>query len=260
MSWFQALVLFFAAILGGTLNSVAGGGSFITFPTLIITGVPPITANATSTVALWPAALASVGGYRGMLHIERDLLLLLSGVSLLGGVLGAIVLLHTDQSLFLRLVPYLLLLATLLFAFGGPITVYLRRRSGAKGEEDASDSFRLPLVWVIILQFVISLYGGFFGGGIGILMLATLSLMGMEDIHSANALKAILNACINGVAVATFIIAGAVFWAQALVMIVGGIAGGYGGASIARRLDPKLVRRFVIFVGFALSIYFFVRG
>ena len=258
MSWFQAIILFCAAILGGTLNSVAGGGSFITFPTLIITAVPPVNANATSTVALWPGSVATVGGYRGMLRVERRLLLLLSGISLLGGGLGAVVLLHTNQQFFLRLVPYLLLLATLLFAFGGPITARLRRRKNETG--DGSASFRMPLIWIIALQFVIALYGGFFGGGIGILMLATLSLMGMDDIHSANALKAILTACINGVAVVTFIIAGAIFWAQALVMIVGGIAGGYGGATIARRLDPKLVRRFVILVGFGLSIYFFVRG
>lgn len=258
MTWYQAGILFVAAVLGGTLNSVAGGGSFLTFPTLIFTGVPAIEANATSTVALWPGAVASIGGYRGAMRVERRLLLILSGVSLLGGVLGAILLLHTKQALFLKLVPYLLLLATLLFAFGGPLTARLRRRKGDHDEE--SSTFRLPLGWIIALQFVIALYGGFFGGGIGILMLATLTLMGMEDIHSANALKALLNACINGVAVITFIVAGAVFWGQAVVMIFGAIAGGYGGASIARRLDPTLVRRFVILVGLVMSAYFFVRG
>jgi|SRR5579872_5206033 len=257
MTWYQAIILFCAAVLGGTLNSVAGGGTFITLPTLILTGVPAVNANVTSTVALWPGTLATIGGYRGTLKIERRMLLILGGVSILGGVLGAEVLLHTQQTLFLHLVPYLLLLATLLFAFGGMITSRLRLRTDTKGK--GSGPFRLSLVWVAALQFVIALYGGFFGGGIGILMLATLSLMGMEDIHSANALKAILAACINGVAIVTFVFAGAILWGQAIVMILGAVAGGYGGATIARRLDPKLVRRFVILVGIAMSIYFFVR-
>ncbi|MGH2516225.1 MAG: sulfite exporter TauE/SafE family protein [Ktedonobacterales bacterium] len=257
MTWYQAILLFAAAVLGGTLNSVAGGGTFITLPTLIFTGVPSVNANVTSTVALWPGTLATIGGYRGTLHVERRLLLILGGVSIVGGALGALVLLHTTQTLFLHLVPYLLLLATLLFAFGGTITSRLRpRKNDADGQ---SGPFRLSLGWVVTLQFVIALYGGFFGGGIGILMLAALSAMGMDDIHSANALKAILNACINGVAIVTFIIAGAVFWGQAIVMILGAIAGGYGGARVARRLDPKLVRRFVILVGIVMSIYFFVR-
>lgn len=257
MPWYQAIVLFCAAILGGTLNSVAGGGTFITLPALIVTGVPAVNANVTSTVALWPGTLATISGYRGALKIERRMLLILGGVSILGGVLGAVVLLHTKQALFLHLVPYLLLLATLLFAFGGVITSRLRPSTDAKSK--GAGPFRLSLVWVAALQFVIALYGGFFGGGIGILMLATLSLMGMEDIHSANALKAILAACINGVAIITFVFAGAILWGQAIVMILGAIAGGYGGATIARRLDPKLVRRFVILVGVAMSIYFFVR-
>lgn len=260
MTWFQAVGLFFAAVLGGTLNAVAGGGSFITFPTLIFTGMPAINANATSTTALWPGAVASIGGYRGMLRFERRLLLLLSGVSVLGGVFGALLLLHTRPTVFLRLVPYLLLLATLLFAFGGTITSRLRQRGeGKNGTNGAAGPFHLSLTWVVLLQFIISVYGGFFGGGIGILMLATLSFMGMKDIHSANALKSLLNACINGVAVVTFLIAGAIFWGQAAVMILGAIVGGYGGAAIARRLNPILVRRFVILVGIITSIYFFVR-
>lgn len=258
MPWYQAIILFIAAVFGGMLNSVAGGGSFITFPTLIFAGVPSVNANATSTVALWPGTLATIGGYRGALRIERRLLLLLGGVSVLGGVLGAIVLLHTGQALFLHLVPYLLLVATLLFAFGGPITSRLRGRTNDK--TGGAGPFQLSLAWVASLQFVIALYGGFFGGGIGILMLATLSLMGIEDINRANALKAVLNACINGVAIVTFIVAGAIFWGQAIVMIFGAIVGGYGGATVAQRLNPKLLRGFVILVGIATSVYFFVRG
>jgi uncharacterized protein len=257
MTWYQAIILFAAAILGGMLNSVAGGGTFITLPALIFTGVLPINANATSTIALWPGSLATIGGYRGTPYVERRMVFLLGWVSILGGILGANVLLHTKQMLFLHLVPYLLLFATLLFAFGGTITARLRQR---KADADVgTQPFRLSLIWTVILQFGIALYGGFFGGGIGILMLATLSLMGIEDIHSANALKAILAACINGVAIIAFIFVGAVFWGQAIVMILGAIAGGYGGAIIARRLDPKMVRCFVIFVGIVMSLYFFVR-
>ena len=258
MTWYQAIILFAAAILGGMLNSVAGGGTFITLPTLIFTGVLPINANATSTIALWPGSLAAIGGYRGTSYVERRLVFLLGLVSIVGGILGANVLLHTKQAIFLHLVPYLLLFATLLFAFGGTITARLRQRK--VGADGGAQPFQLSLIWTVILQFGIALYGGFFGGGIGILMLATLSLMGIEDIHSANALKVILAACINGVAVVTFIFVGAIFWGQALVMMLGAIAGGFGGAIIARRLDPKLVRRFVILVGIVMSLYFFVHG
>jgi uncharacterized membrane protein YfcA len=254
MTLVEAVALFVAAVLGGTLNAVAGGGSFITFPTLIFTGVAPVNANATSTVALWPGALASIGGYRGALSVERYLLVALSVTSVVGGVLGAIILLKTPQGTFLRLVPFLLLAATLLFAFGGRLTSSLRARSAsARGTSWRS------LLWIVPLQFIIALYGGFFGGGIGILMLATLAVMGMDNIHSMNAVKVILAACINGVAVVTFVLAGAIFWPQALVMVVGAIVGGYGGASVARRVDPRVVRWFVIAVGLAMSVYFFVR-
>lgn len=256
MTWYSALLLFVAAVLGGMLNAVAGGGTFITLPALIFTGVPSVNANITSTVALWPGTLATIGGYRGTLHVERRLLLALGGVSVVGGALGALVLLRTTSTLFLQLVPYLLLLATLLFAFGGTITTRLRRSRQKRARE--AGTFGMPIVWVTVCQFVIAVYGGFFGGGIGILMLAALSVMGMDDIHSANALKAILNACINGVAIVTFVLAGAIFWGQAVVMIVGAVVGGYGGATVARHINPKLVRWFVIFVGIVMSVYFFV--
>ena len=258
MIFLQICVLFVAGILGGTLNSVAGGGSFITFPTLLFTGVPPINANATSTVALWPGSVASTSAYRKELaKQERVRLLVLSGTSLIGGVLGAILLLRTSQTTFVRLVPYLLLVATLLFAFSGPITNRLRRRNIETKKTGTSWS---GLVGIAFLQLVIAVYGGYFGGGIGILMLATLGLMGMENIHEMNALKTLLTSFINGVAVITFIIAGAVVWAQAIVMVAGGIIGGYGGAYFARQIDPRWVRAFVILVGVSMTTYFFLRG
>src|SRR5947199_1089948 len=257
MTFLQICVLFVAGILGGTLNSVAGGGSFITFPTLLFTGVPPINANATSTVALWPGSVASTSAYRKELaKQERVRLLVLSGTSLIGGVLGAILLLRTSQTTFVQLVPYLLLMATVLFAFSAPITNRLRRRNIETKETGTSWS---GLVGIAFLQLIIAVYGGYFGGGIGILMLATLGLMGMENIHEMNALKTLLTTFINGVAVIIFIIRGIVVWPQAIVMVIGAIIGGYTGAYFARKIDPRLIRGFVILVGVSMTIYFFLR-
>ncbi len=256
MALLQILVLFVASIMGGILNAVAGGGSFFTFPSLIVTGISAIQANATSTVALWPGTIASVGAYRReLVKQKRTLLFLLVGTSLIGGVLGAILLLKTSQSIFVRLIPYLLLLATLLFAFSGSITTRLRSRSIAKTRLS-----RRSLIGLSVAQLIISIYGGYFGGGIGILMLATLALMGLDNIHEMNALKTLLASCINGIAVVTFIIAGAIVWPQAILMIFGAILGGYGGAYYARKIDPRWVRLFVITVGIALTIYFFFRS
>jgi uncharacterized protein len=255
MTFLQVFILFIAAILGGTLNSVAGGGSFITLPALIFTGVLPINANATSTVALWPGSLASVGAYRQELAKQkRSLVILLSVTSLIGGILGAELLLNTSQSTFVKLLPYLLLLATVLFALSGPVTARLRERS------TRGSSFSWPtMVGISLLQLVIAIYGGYFGGGIGILMLATLGLMGSENIHEMNAMKTLLTTFINGVALVLFIIKGIVAWHEAIVMIIGATIGGYGGAYFARRLDPRVVRWFVIAVGVVMTIYFFVR-
>ena len=255
MTLLQACLLFVAAILGGTLNSVAGGGSFIGFPALVFTGVPPIHANATNTVALWPGSVASMRAYRKELaEQDRTLLLVLGGTSLVGGVLGAILLLRTPQSTFTFLIPYLLLLATLLFTFSKPITGFLRTYVPQK-----EGSSWLTLLVVAFFQIIIAIYGGYFGGGIGILMLATLGMMGMENINEMNAVKTLLQASINGVAVITFIIAGAVAWPQAILMVVGAIAGGYGGAYFARQIDQRWVRLFVILVGFSMTLYFFLR-
>jgi uncharacterized membrane protein YfcA len=255
----QGIALFIAALLAGALNSVAGGGSFISFPTLILTGVPPIQANATNTVALWPGSLASVAAYRRELRSARHVALL-SVMSVVGGVLGAYLLLHTPAATFSHLIPYLLLLATGLFAFSPAITRRLRGRAVHPNHSaPAPGPSRRTVGGIALLQFVTAVYGGFFGGGIGIIMLATLALIGMEDIHAMNGLKTVLATLINGVATLTFIIDRAVVWPQALVMLVGAVVGGYAGAAIARRLDPLLVRRFVIVVGVVMTIYFFVR-
>ncbi len=262
MTFPQMLLLFFTAVIGGTLNAVAGGGSFFTVPTLIFTGMLPVQSNTTSTVALWPGSLASTWAYRReLVQQEPGFLILLIGTSLIGGVLGAILLLHTSQTTFIRLLPYLLLAATLLFAFSGSITTWLRTRNAEKVQlaERTRPSTR-SLIGVSIAQLIIAIYGGYFGGGIGILMLATLAMMGMENIHAMNGVKTLLTSCINGVAVVTFIIAGAVVWPQAIVMIIGAILGGYGGAYYARKIDQKWIRLFVMIVGFSMTLYFFIRG
>lgn len=263
MTLIQGCVLFGAAILAGALNSIAGGGSFISFPTLLFTGVPEIQANTTNTVALWPASIAGAAAYRKDLDTKNRLQFwVFLAVSLIGGLLGALLLLNMSKETFSHLIPFLLLVATLIFTFGGSIAARIRaaRRGSsdavmeAKGRGPAS----LTLIVSALIQFITSIYGGFFGGGIGIIMLATLSILGMENIHSMNALKNILATCINGVAVITFIVAGMVFWPQALLMIVGGVIGSYGSGYFVRRIDPKLVRRFVMIFAWGLTIFFFV--
>ena len=254
MTFPHMLILFLLAVVGGTLNSVAGGGSFFTFPALIFVGIPAIAANASNTVALWPGSVASMWAYRHEIAQQRrGFLILMVSTSLIGGIIGAQLLLHTPASIFQSLIPYLLLLATLLFALSGPITTRLRMRNVGKVRLAPS-----TLIAVAIAQLIISTYGGYFGGGIGILMLATLAMMGMEDIHVMNGLKTALASCINGVAVFIFIFAHAIVWPETILMIVGAIIGGYGGAYYARKVNPNLIRGFVIVVGFAMSAYFFI--
>ena len=250
----SAILLFLAALIAGALNSVAGGGSFISFPALMFAGIAPKLANATNTIALWPGSVASVAAYRKELATQKQVLYSFGLMSVVGGVGGAVLLLKTREPTFVRLLPFLMLAATLLFTFGGLVTKRLLARVG-----DHKRPEWLGLAGVSLLQLAIAIYGGYFGGGIGILMLAALALMGMEDIHAMNALKTVLASLINGVAVVTFIAARAVVWPEATVMIVGAIAGGYGGAHYAQKLPPSLVRRFVIAVGFGMSAYFFAR-
>ncbi len=248
-----AIILFVAGVLGGALNSVAGGGSFIAFPALLFTGVPPIPANATNTIALWTAAAASGGAYRSRLNVARRVMIPLLAASLIGGLGGAILLLKTPAQTFLRVLPWLTLGATLLFAFG-------KKLAGSRGSMVERDTTTTALVGVTIFQLVVAVYGGYFGGGMGIVMLAMLTTLGMTDIHAMNALKTVLATVINGVAVVTFIVARAVYWKQGIVMIVGGIVGGYIGARYALKMPQIWVRVFVVLVGTGMTIYFFVKA
>lgn len=253
MGVMRATFLFVAAALAGALNSVAGGGSFVALPALLFTGVSPVLANTTSTVALWPGGVASVAGYRECLRRSRARLVALCAASLLGGAAGARLLLGTTDAAFVRLIPWLLLAATLLFTFGGAAAGKACALAGRRG----SAAFERAGV---LIQFVIAIYGGYFGGGMGIMMLAALSLMGLTNLHEMNGVKALLGSAINGVAVVSFVAANAVAWRPAAIMIVGAVAGGYLGASLARRLDPARVRRFVVVFAWAMTLYFFARG
>ncbi len=252
MTPLEHVLLFVTALLGGALNSVAGGGSFLTFPSLVFVGVPPVTANATSAVALWPGSVASAIAYRKNLAGSRRSLVTLGVVSTLGGLAGALLLLRTPNETFVRVLPYLLLLAALVFTFGGRLA---GRGAGAARRPSLGPTGTLVLG--AALQLVISSYGGYFGGGMGIMMLATFAAMGMSDIHAMNALKTLLATLINLVAIVAFIAAGAVAWRPGLLMVSAATAGGYFGAALARRLDPKWVKRFVLAVAWAMTAYFF---
>jgi uncharacterized protein len=249
----EAIFLFFAAAVGGGINAVAGGGSFVAFPALLFTGVPPVPANATNTLALWIGTTASGGAYRKRLKISRRVMVPLIVTSVVGGIAGAILLIKTPAQTFLHVLPWLMLAATLLFAFGKHVT----GKISAGIEADASNK---AVVGASIFELIVSVYGGYFGGGIGIMNLAMFAAMGMTDIHEMNALKVLLGAVINGVAAVMFIALGAILWPQAIVMTVGAVVGGYASAHYAQKLPQSWIRGLVIGVGTSMTIYFFVRS
>jgi uncharacterized protein len=248
-------ILFAAAVLAGAINSVAGGGSFVSFPTLLFVGIPPVNANATNTVALWPGQPASVWAYRHEFRsLPRRVLVPLTVTGILGGVLGAYVLLITPPATFMILVPWLLLIATLIFMMSSRITRWVRQRA-EHGEHHEFATGR-----GILIQMFIAFYLGYFGAGGGILLLAMLALLGMDHIHTMNALKAWLTTVSNGVATILFVLTPrVVYWPQAILMIIGAMLGGYFGAYFARKTKPEYVRAIVIVIGFTLTIYFFAR-
>jgi hypothetical protein len=254
----QVCVIFGAAFVAGLVNSVAGGGTLLTFPTLVWLGRDPIIANASNAVALWPGQLASVVGFRRELRGGRRWLWRLAPSSLAGGVLGAILLLVTPSRVFASIVPYLIFFATILFAFQEPITRRLHRRAHgapAVGAEESSTWW----IWAAVFQFAVAVYGGYFGAGMGILMLAALGILGLTDIHHMNGLKNAFAVCINGVAALYFSACGVVNWSDALVMAAGAIAGGYGGAGLARYVGRGVVRRAVVVIGVAMGVSLLLR-
>ncbi|MBP6998433.1 MAG: sulfite exporter TauE/SafE family protein [Tepidiphilus sp.] len=235
----------------GAMNAIAGGGTFLSFPALLAIGLPPVTANASNSVALWPASLASAWAYRRELARYRQHLPRLTLAAFVGGALGGGLLLVTSNALFARLVPWLLLTATLLFALAPRINRWLeaRRRAGP----------RQALGWGgTLFQLLVSIYGGFFGAGMGIVMIAAIAMQGIEDLNEINALKNWLSAVIYSVAALTFTLGGAVSWPHTLVVLLAAAVGGYLAGYVARRLPAIWLRRFILLVGTALTLYYFL--
>jgi uncharacterized membrane protein YfcA len=249
----HAAVAFGAAFIAGAINSVAGGGTLVSFPALIWLGLPSVIANATSTVAIWPGSVGGMWGYRREMRSTEPRMFALVVPSLIGGITGALLLRWTPTATFDRLVPFLILFATLLFMAQDPVQRML------KASNAAAHRSTKWLICAMIFQLFVALYGGYFGAGIGILMLAALSILGLTDIHQMNGLKSFFALCINGVAALYFIAAGMVFWPDVLVMAMGAVAGGIGGAGVARRIGRTAVRRIVIAIGFGMALSLFIR-
>ncbi|MHB1424739.1 MAG: sulfite exporter TauE/SafE family protein [Gemmataceae bacterium] len=253
----QQIWLGVSAFAAGVINSVAGGGTLLTFPALL-TALSPLgikagpIANATSTVALVPGSLAGAWGYRREMQSVRCWTLLLIGPSLLGGMVGSLLLILFDAQIFDTLIPWLILTAALLF-LAQPVVARL-----IQAKPRAAPA-RRTLALVVFFQFLVSIYGGYFGAGIGILMLSALALMGLPGVHQMNAIKTFLAVCINGVSVVIFVWFGLVEWRVVPVMVASSIVGGYLGARVARRVQPRLVRWFIVVVGLGLAGYYFCK-
>lgn len=239
------------AFIAGAVNSIAGGGTLLTFPALLLTGMDPVIANATSTVALWPGTVGAIFGYRNELRERASLILPLAIPSVLGGLAGALLLILTPSSIFEWLVPFLILFATLLFAMHGRI----RDRIFA----DAQNRSRRWWAIALGLQFGIAIYGGYFGAGIGVLMLALLGVIGLSDLNAMNGIKVVNGMLINLVAVVAFAANGIVDWPIAAAMAVASAFGGWAGAGVARRIGPHRLRTAILVIGFATSILLFLR-
>lgn len=243
-----------ACLLAGGINAIAGGGSLLSFPALLQVGVLPVHANATNTVALLPGQFSSAAAYRRELRRYRSLLLPLLFAAFAGGLIGARLLMGTRQSVFLHMVPWLLLIATLLFALGPP----LQKRLFQSKHHDHTTGLR-PMARILlpIGIFCVCLYVGFFGAGAGLLIMGVLSFAGIDSVHEINALKTIITSTANSIAAATFILYGAVLWHYGVLMMVAASIGGYASANLARKHKPRGIRAIVISIGCVATAYFF---
>ena len=242
------VILFTAAFGAGLLNTIAGGGTFLTFPALVFTGVPVVAANATSAVAVFPGYLGGALGFREELKtIARPRMIRLIIITLIGGVAGSALLLVSSNEAFSRIVPYLLLLATLAFLFGDQLRAMAMRHAKAIKPEGA------------VGLFAVSLYGGYFNGGLGIVLLSLFTLWGMKDINLMNGLKNGLSFALSAISVLVFALAGLVEWPQAILMMVGAILGGYAGAPVARALPKSVIKGLIAAIGFGMAAVFFLR-
>jgi uncharacterized protein len=255
---FSYVIIALGAFMAGGMNAMAGGGTFFSFPALLAAGVPPVMANASNTVALWPASLSSAWAYRREIGRHGRWALLLALVSLLGGLTGGLLLLSTSNAAFSKLIPWLLLVATVLFAFSAQISRLVARGKTRIGVRARGDQ-KPGSVGGILFQFIVAIYGGFFGAGLGILTLAALAIQGFEDMQELNALKNLTSSVNYTIAAATFVIAGAISWPHTLVMLVTALLGSQAGAALARRLPSKWLKRLIIVVGSALTVIYFYK-
>lgn len=246
MIW--SLVLATVSALGaGAVNAIAGGGTLLTFPSLLLI-LNPVSANATSTLALLPGSLSAGLGYRTELGRAGHHLMLLWPPSLFGGIMGALLLIRMPERIFVHAIPWLLVGASLLLLFQRPLMRYI----GAQPHVRPSAG---RIAAVVFFQFLVGIYGGYFGAGVGIMMLSALGFMGISDIHEMNALKSILGATMNGISAVIFLVAGVVAWKFAAIMAVAAIVGGYGGARVARRMEQEYVRAIVVVVGLIIAAW-----
>ncbi|MGA8043986.1 MAG: sulfite exporter TauE/SafE family protein [Terracidiphilus sp.] len=248
-----------AAFLGGLLNAVAGGGSFLLFPAMLNMNMLPIQANATNTVALWPGQLTSIAAYREDVRKNLRLAVPMAVAGLLGGTAGASVLLLTPQLTFLHLVPWLLLGAALIFAASGPVSRWLDTLRAARAGQHSPGAHRVRRVPLFVATTVVCFYVGYFGAGAGFVIITLLSLFGMENLHEINALKVVSTTMANGIAFLIFVLNGQVVWRYCLLAMVTCAVGGYTSASFARRIPQPVLRGLVVLIGLTMAAWFFWR-
>lgn len=248
----ELVFLFIAGFFGGVLNSIAGGGSFITFPALIFVGIPPIMANATNTFASCAGYMSGTFAFRKEIIAHKAELPLIIIISLIGGIFGAWLLLKTPEAVFREAIPWLMLFATVLFVFGGKINTGLKRM--AANHRHASSIGGMLL---LIILFGVSTYGGFFNAGLGIITLSYLALAGHTNINAMNGLKLLVSSAVSLIAIALFIYNDVIAWYEGTIVLCGTLAGGYVAAQVSRKLPQKQVRRFVILASVATTLYFF---
>ena len=249
-----------AAFIAGVLNAVAGGGSFLLFPAILGTGILPIQANATNTVALWPGQLTSVAAYRDDIRRNFRVAIPMGIAGLLGGTAGAIVLLNTPQMTFMHLVPWLLLIAAVIFAISGPVSRWLEHRKFVRSHTPGSEIHKPNMPAVFIGTIALCFYIGYFGAGAGFLIITLLSLFGYQDLNEINALKVVSTTLANGIAFVLFVINGQVVWRYCLVAMVTCGIGGYTSASLARRIPQPVLRTAVVLIGLGMAAWFFWRN
>jgi uncharacterized protein len=252
-----------ASFLAGSLNAVAGGGSFLSFPAMLGVGLGPIQANATNTVALWPGQLTSIAGYRDEVRKHKSLAIRMALAGLIGGSAGAIILLNTPAQTFLSLVPWLLLFAALIFALSGPVMNQIQRMrgTGAQTGDPDSEHGKQRNQWPLVLaSTVICVYLGYFGAGAGFLMISLLAVFGFQDLNEMNAMKVVSTTMANGMACILFAFSGKVEWRYCLAAMVTCAVGGYVSARVSQRLNPKFLRVLVVCIGLGMAAYFFWRN